>query len=78
MSAFFSDDIAIAKDETLENFTPIPFNVAEDQSIVDALESDGLKLGEWVTVPDPFQEDWPFERRYPGAPCPPEIDEADP
>jgi len=60
-----------AKDETWENFTPI-LQKPGDEEIFDALESDGLKLGEWVTVPDPFESEWPFRRRYLGASCPPE------
>jgi hypothetical protein len=60
------------KTETWENFTPIPQQSPEDDKIFHALESDGLKLGEWVTVPDPFESDWPFAKRYPGARCPPE------
>jgi hypothetical protein len=61
-----------AKDETWENFTPLPQKSPNDDKIINALESDGLKLGEWVTVPDPFEDEFPFSRRYPGARCPPE------
>jgi hypothetical protein len=61
-----------AKNETWDNFTPIPMKSPNDDKILNALESDGLKLGEWVTVPDPFEKDWPFEKRYPGARYPPE------
>ncbi len=61
-----------AKNETWENFTPIPQRSPNDEKIFNALESDGLKLGEWVTVPDPFESDWPFTKRYPGSRCPPE------
>jgi len=60
-----------AKNETWENFTPIQ-QKPNDEKIFNAMESDGLKLGEWVTVPDPFESDWPFAKRYPGARCPPE------
>ena len=70
--------VCTANDETLSNSTPIPFNIAEDQSVFNVLESDGLRLGEWITVPDPFEEKWPFERRYPGAPYPPETDDLEP
>ena len=45
-SLFFSDD------ETSYDFTPIPANAVEDQKVFDASERDGLKLGEWLTVPD--------------------------
>ncbi len=64
--------------ETLNNFTPISLNTAKDQSVYKALEGDGLVLGEWITVPDPFEEEWPFERRHPGAPYPPETDDLEP
>ena len=70
--------VCTANDETLDNFTPMPLNIAKDQSVFKALESDGLVLGEWITVPDPFEEEWPFERRHPGALCPPETDELEP
>jgi len=61
-----------AKNETWENFTPILQKSPNDEKILNALESDGLELGEWVTVPDPFESAWPFAKRYPGARCPPE------
>ena len=64
--------------ETLDNFTPIPLDTVEDQKVFEALEKDGLKLGEWITVPDPFEEEWPYERRYPGVPFPPDIQELPP
>ena len=57
--------------ETWDNFTPIPPK-SKDEEIYTAFESDGLQLGEWVTVPDPYGADWPFYKRYPGARCPPE------
>jgi len=59
------------KNETWENFTSLPHKPAKDDKISNALEKDGLKLGEWVTVPDPFEDEWPFSKRYPGACCPP-------
>lgn len=62
--------VRTTNDETLD--TSIPLNTADDQSVFKALERDGLKLSEWVTVPDPFEEEWPFERRHPGALYPPE------
>jgi len=58
-------------DEAWDNFTTIPAK-SKDDEIFSAFESDGLKLGEWVTVPDPFGAEWPFYRRYPGVRCPPE------
>lgn len=64
--------------ESLDSFTQISSNTVEDRKIFDALEGDGLKLGEWITIPDPYQEDWPFHKRYPGVPCPPETDELEP
>ena len=44
----------------------------KDEKMVEALADDGLKVGEWVTVPDPFEDKWPFAKRYPGARCPPD------
>ena len=64
------------KDETWDEFTEIPPK-SNDDEVFTALEKDGLKLGKWVTVPDPYQEDWPFYKRHPGARCPPEIIPAD-
>jgi hypothetical protein len=58
--------------ETWDDFTPIQQKLPNDEEIFKALEADGLKLGEWITVPDPFEHQWPFARRYPGARCPPE------
>ncbi len=60
------------KNETWNNFTPVPKKSPEDDDIFNTLGNDGLKLGEWITVPDPFEKDWPFAKRYPGARCPPE------
>jgi len=60
-----------AKNETWNNFTPMP-KKSQDDDFFNILGSDGLKLGEWITVPDPFEKDWPFAKRYPGARCPPE------
>lgn len=34
--------------------------------IAEFLAKDGLVLGVWVTVPDPWQDKWPFARRHPG------------
>ena len=62
-----------AKNESWDNFTLIPQKFPQDQELFNTLKNDGLQLGEWVTVPDPFDNDWPFERRYPGARCPPEL-----
>ncbi len=59
------------KDETWESFTPLPHKPVKDDKISDPLEKDGLKLGEWITVPDPFEDEWPFWKRYPGARYPP-------
>jgi len=55
-----------AKNEIWENFTPIQQKSPNDDEIFNAMESDGLKLGEWVTVSDSFESDWPFAKRYPG------------
>jgi hypothetical protein len=63
-----------AKNESWDDFTQIPQKFPRDQQLFDQLNDDGLKLGEWVTVPDPFDNDWPFEKRYPGARYPPELD----
>jgi len=60
------------KDETWNNFTPMAHKPDTDDKISNALEKDGLKLGEWVTVPDPFEDEWPFEKRHPVALYPPE------
>ncbi len=60
------------KNETWDNFTPIPMKPAKDEDVFKWLANDGLKLGEWITVPDPFQDEWPFERRHPGATFPPD------
>ena len=60
------------KDESWDEFTEIPPK-SNDDEVFTAFEKDGLKFGEWVTVPDPYQEDWPFYKRHPGARCPPEI-----
>jgi len=57
------------KYESWDEFTEIPPK-SNDDEVFTALEKDGLKLGEWVTVPDPYQ---PFYKRHPGARCPPEI-----
>ena len=61
-----------AENETWNEFIPIPRKSPKDEEIFNALENDGLKLGEWITVPDPFEDDWPFTKRHPGARCPPE------
>ena len=61
-----------AKNESWDDFTPIPQKFPRDQELWDELNNDGLKLGEWVTVPDPFENDWPFDKRYPGARYPPD------
>ncbi len=63
-----------AKNESWDNFTPISQKFPSDQELFKTLEYDGLELGEWVTIPDPFENDWPFEKRYPGARYPPELD----
>ena len=65
-------DFNVQNETWNNNFTPLPHKPANDDNISNALESDGLKLGEWVTVPDPFEDEWPFSKRYPGARCPPE------
>lgn len=36
------------------------------------LALDGLEVGEWVTIPDPLEDEWPFARRHPGKRCPPD------
>ncbi|KAF9457633.1 hypothetical protein BDZ94DRAFT_1240602 [Collybia nuda] len=55
------------EDETWDKFKPIQMST-EDVRFRKLLEDDGL-VGEleWITVPDPFEEDWPFHKRYPGS-----------
>ena len=62
----------LVKDENLKNFTSIPMSLPADEKIVELLAKDGLKLGEWVTIPDPFEDECPFVKRYPGKRCPPD------
>ena len=52
------------KYESWDEFTKIPPK-SNDDKVFTAFEKDGLKLGEWVTVPDPYEEDWPFYKRHP-------------
>jgi len=60
------------KNETWDTFSSIPEKPHD--GIVDWLERDGLKLGEWVTIPEPFEEVWPFRSRHLGKRCPPDPD----
>ncbi len=60
------------RNDTWGNFTEIPIKSPGDQDMVEWLKRDGLKLGDWVTIPDPFEDEWPFARRYPGSRCPPD------
>jgi hypothetical protein len=55
--------------ETLENFMPIVMT-KKDEKLREHLFQDGLKEElEWVTVPDPFETQWPFAKRFPGRRC---------
>ena len=63
--------VRLVNDENVKEFEPIPMNLA-DEKIIESLAKDGLKLGEWVTIPDPFEDEWPFAKRYPGKKCPPD------
>ena len=45
----------------------------QDREIFERCKADGLHLGEWITVPDPWESDWPFAKRHPGKRCPPDL-----
>ncbi|KAJ7802417.1 hypothetical protein B0H14DRAFT_2892274, partial [Mycena olivaceomarginata] len=38
----------------------------QDVARREAMVADGLELGQWLTVPDPWQDEWPFYVRHPG------------
>ena len=38
----------------------------QDVARREAMVADGLELGQWLTVPDPWQDEWPFNVRHPG------------
>ncbi|KAF5350183.1 hypothetical protein D9757_013077 [Collybiopsis confluens] len=44
----------------------------EDMTLLTRCNEDGLKLeaGNWVTLADPWETEWPFYLRYPGRLCP--------
>ncbi|KAF5358843.1 hypothetical protein D9757_014246 [Collybiopsis confluens] len=44
----------------------------EDVTLVTRCNEDGLriKIGDWMTVADPWEAEWPFYLRYPGQSCP--------
>jgi hypothetical protein len=59
--------------ETLGNFSPIVMT-EKDEKLRECLFQDGLKEElEWVTVPDLFETQWPFAKRFPGRRCPPDL-----
>jgi len=45
----------------------------EDKELREMLAADGLEVGEWITIPDPWGVEWPFARRHPGKRCPPDL-----
>ena len=52
--------------ETVDNFEPIPM-YDKARKVEEFLRKDGLTGPlEWVTVPDPYHEEFPFSRRFPG------------
>lgn len=34
------------------------------------IREDGLITGDWITVADPWQDEWPFAKRHPRRTCP--------
>lgn len=38
----------------------------QDVARLEAMVADGLELDQWMTVPDPWQDEWPFYVRHPG------------
>jgi hypothetical protein len=44
----------------------------KDEELLKQLQADGLIVEDWVTVPDPWEQEWPFALRYPGQRCPPD------
>ncbi|KAE9408936.1 hypothetical protein BT96DRAFT_913621, partial [Gymnopus androsaceus JB14] len=59
--------------ETWKKFDPLSMR-DEDKELFARCKEDGLLLGEWITIPDPWEDDWPFAKRYPGRRCPPDPD----
>lgn len=41
-----------------------------DRVLSDNLVADGLALGPWITIADPGEVEWPFEKRHPGQSFP--------
>ncbi|KIK57847.1 hypothetical protein GYMLUDRAFT_246508 [Collybiopsis luxurians FD-317 M1] len=46
----------------------------QDHALFERVTHDGLALGEWITIADPWEDDWPFYKRHPGKRCPPDPD----
>jgi hypothetical protein len=58
--------------ETLENFASIDMT-EDDKKLRELLRQDGLEEElQWLTVPDPFESEWPFAKRHPGKRCAPD------
>lgn len=59
------------KTETLYNYDKLQMR-DQDRQLHDELVQDGLLLGDWITIPDPWEDDWPFAKRHPNRRCPPD------